>query len=69
MKYSPFLSCRQAAVLITAGLDRELDPLERAALALHLRICEACPKVVRQFASLRASMHAWREDIESAVES
>ena len=68
MRYSPFLSCRQAATLITAELDRELDPLERLALSLHLRICDACPKVVRQFALLRQSMRLWREEIESAVD-
>lgn len=61
MKYSPFLSCRQAARLITAELDRELGPIERVALAIHLRICDACPRVVRQMALMRDAIRSWRE--------
>lgn len=61
MKYSPFLSCREAARLITADLDRDLRPVERAALALHLRICGACPRVVRQMAMMRDAMRVWRD--------
>ena len=64
MRYSPFLSCRQAARLITAELDRELTTFERIALGLHLKICDACPKVIRQFALLRQSIQAWREGVE-----
>lgn len=61
MKYLPFLSCREAARLITAELDRELGPIERAALAVHLRICDACPRVVRQMAQIRDAMRGWRD--------
>ena len=64
MTYSPFMSCRQAAWLITARLDRELGPLERAALAIHLRICDACPRVVAQLDLLRASTRELRDGIE-----
>ena len=65
MKYSPFLSCRQAAWLITARLDRDLGPLERAALALHLRICDACPKVIAQLDVLRAATRGLRDDLQA----
>ena len=64
MRYSPFLSCREAARLITAELDRELDPFERIALGLHLRICDACPTVVRQLAQIRRAMREWRDAVE-----
>jgi len=64
MTYSPFMSCRQAAWLITARLDRELGPLERAALAIHLRICDACPRVVAQLDLLRAMTRGLRDEME-----
>ena len=64
MRYSPFLSCRAAARLITAELDRDLNAFERIALMLHLKICDTCPKVVEQFAQLRRSVAEWREGIE-----
>jgi anti-sigma factor RsiW len=64
MTYSPFMSCRQAAWLITARLDRELGPLERAALAIHLRICDACPRVVAQLDLLRAATRGLRDGME-----
>jgi len=64
MRYSPFLSCRQAAWLITARLDRPLGPVERLGLTLHLRICDVCPTVVEQFDVLRRSMHDWRRTVE-----
>ncbi|MEO8935289.1 MAG: zf-HC2 domain-containing protein [Burkholderiaceae bacterium] len=64
MRYSPFLSCRQASRLITARMDRPLGPLERIELALHLRICDTCPIVVRQLDLLRVSIHEWRDTAE-----
>lgn len=62
--YSPFLTCRQAARLISAKLDRELNPLERLGLRLHLRICTACPTVVRQLGQLRRSVRELRDSSE-----
>ncbi len=64
MRYSPFLSCRQAAHLITARLDRPLGPIERLGLRLHLSICDACPIVIRQLDQIRDAMHAWRDTVE-----
>ena len=64
MRYSPFLTCRQAAKLITAELDRALTPVERLGLRLHLRICDACPTVIRQLALLRRSVRELRDGTE-----
>lgn len=61
MKYSPFLSCRDAAWLITAQLDRELGPFERAALAIHLKICRACPRVIAQLDAIRRATRSGRD--------
>ena len=65
MKYSPFLSCREAARLITAGFDRDLTRLERIGLDVHLKICDTCPIVVRQLTALRRSMVEWRETAQT----
>ena len=66
MTYSPFLSCRQAARIITAQFDRPLSPLERLKLRLHLTICAACPIVIDQLAELRRSMVLLRESAETS---
>ncbi len=62
---SPFLSCRHASRLITARLDRPLGPFERASLALHLRICSACPIVVRQLDEIRRGVREWRDTAQT----
>ena len=49
---------------MSAQLDRELNPLERVALRLHLAICDACPKVIRQLDLMRRSVHEWRDGVE-----
>ena len=49
---------------MSANLDRELTSLERIGLRLHLAICDVCPTVVRQFESMRKSVHEWRDGIE-----
>ena len=64
MRYSPFLSCQQAARLITAELDRTLNPLERLGLRMHLSICDGCPIVVRQLAEVREAIRALRDTAE-----
>ena len=64
MRYSPFLSCRQASRLMSDDLDRKLSSLERIALRLHLSICEACPRVVRQLALMRRASREWRDGVE-----
>ena len=47
------LTCKEAARLISEGLDRDLGPSERAALRLHVAVCRACERVTRQFEFLR----------------
>ena len=49
---------------MSAELDRELTSLERIALRLHLSICDACPKVIRQLDLMRRSLREWRDGIE-----
>jgi len=47
------LTCKEAARLISEGLDRNLNVAERTALRLHVGICVACERVTRQFEFLR----------------
>ncbi len=49
---------------MSATLDRDLNPLERIALRLHLAICDACPTVIRQLDLIRRSVREWRDGIE-----
>jgi len=64
LRYSPFLSCRQASWLITARLDRPLGFFERTGLALHLKICSSCPIVIRQLDEIRRSVREWRDNAQ-----
>ena len=65
MKIWPNITCREAAHLITADLDRPLSLAERTALRLHLVVCSACSIVVAQMQRIRDAIHAWRDASES----
>ena len=47
------LTCKEAARLISEGLDRNLNVAERTRLQLHVAVCKACERVTRQFEFLR----------------
>lgn len=47
------LTCKEAARLISEGLDRNLNVAERTRLQLHLAVCKACERVTKQFEFLR----------------
>ena len=47
------LTCKEAARLISEGLDRNLNVAERTRLQLHVAVCKACARVTRQFEFLR----------------
>jgi predicted anti-sigma-YlaC factor YlaD len=50
------LSCKEAAGLVSQGLDRRLGLTERAVLRLHLLVCDGCTNFSRQVAFLRKAM-------------
>jgi len=54
------LNCREATTLVLQGEDRSLRWVERAALRMHLAICQACPRFVRQVRVMRSAMGPWR---------
>ncbi len=51
------ITCRQAHTLLSQRMDAPLGTLGRYRLLLHLRVCDACSKVDRQFTLLRDAMH------------
>ena len=63
-------SCREVVHILLAREDRALDWRERFALAVHLRICVACPRFEAQVVLMRRALGRWRryaDDGESAA--
>ena len=60
------ITCKEASRLISASQDAKLSLSERAALRLHLALCDACNKVKAQFDFLRKALSAYaqRSDTE-----
>jgi hypothetical protein len=53
-------TCKQAAALMVAREDRDLDWPDRLALRLHLLACKACPRFERQMLQMRNQFKQWR---------
>ena len=56
------LSCKEAARLLSQGLDRKLDFGERVMLRVHLTICDGCTNFKDQVAFLRKAMSQLADD-------
>lgn len=54
-------TCKEAVQLLLEGLDRPLRRRERLAVRLHLLVCKACPRFVKQVALLREASARWRQ--------
>ena len=46
------LSCKEAAQLVSEGLDRQLSFSRRMSLRLHVLMCRACSRYARQVKAL-----------------
>jgi anti-sigma factor RsiW len=53
------ITCKEASRLLSAGLDKQLTLADRAALKLHLTLCDACTQVKAQFEFLRRAVSAY----------
>ncbi len=53
-------SCKEVTALVIAREDRELPWLERAAVRMHMAMCQACPRFERQVLTMRNAMKQWR---------
>jgi predicted anti-sigma-YlaC factor YlaD len=47
------LNCKQAAALMSQGMDKELTLLQKMSLRLHLMMCNGCRNFNKQLAFLR----------------
>jgi hypothetical protein len=54
------IDCRQATHLVLQGEDQPLSWADRLRLRMHLAICVACPRFVRQVALMRQAIGGWR---------
>jgi predicted anti-sigma-YlaC factor YlaD len=59
------LTCKEASMVVSQGLDRKLTLWERLALRLHLALCDACRNFVRQANFMRRAMKRLVEDSTS----
>ena len=59
------LNCREAARLVSEGMDRRLSLLERIGLRLHLLICTACRQWRRQTTMIRRALRHVRREAEA----
>ncbi|MEO8755196.1 MAG: zf-HC2 domain-containing protein [Casimicrobiaceae bacterium] len=53
--------CKDATRLVSQMQDRELGPVDRLRLRLHLAWCGACQRFAGQVRFLREVMHKYRE--------
>lgn len=53
-----FMTCRDAAPLISRAMDRPLKPRDRAAVRVHLAICAACRRYRSQLRFVHRLMEA-----------
>lgn len=62
-------TCREASALILRREDQRLPVVERLALRLHLVICDACPRFVRQVDLMRNAMGRWKAYAEGDTDA
>ena len=53
------LNCKEAGRIISQGLDKDLTPVERVALRMHLAVCSPCNVLKMQFNFLRRALSAY----------
>ena len=65
----PRRTCREVTRLVLQNEDRQLAWHERVAVRLHMRICDACPRFLKQVPFMREAMGHWRRYSEGGVDS
>jgi hypothetical protein len=60
----PRRTCRQVTELVLRGQDVTLPWHERLAIRLHLQICVACPRFLKQVTLMREAMGRWKSYAE-----
>jgi hypothetical protein len=54
MKLLP--TCREVSRMVSDGLDRQLGPIDRVRLRLHLSVCDGCTHFNQQMRLIRDAM-------------
>ena len=49
------LNCKQAAALMSQGMDKELGMMQKMSLRFHLMMCRGCRNFSKQMEFLRRS--------------
>jgi len=62
------LSCKETTVMISQSLDRKLTLHERINVKLHLLICDACRKMVKQMKLIRVLSQRYYTTKDSGTE-
>lgn len=55
------ITCRQASHLLSRREDEPLGSFERFKLWAHMKFCDACTNVARQFETIRLAMRRFRD--------
>lgn len=63
------LSCKEAAKLISEGLDRDLSLWKRLLLRMHVAMCDGCSAYRRQIESLNTAVTDHYRDGQVAKDS
>jgi len=53
-------NCREVTELVLLGEERPLSLGERLAVRMHLLICKACPRFLKQVQLMRKASERWR---------
>jgi predicted anti-sigma-YlaC factor YlaD len=61
-------TCKEIHHLTSDRMDRDLTPVERLRMRLHLRICNACTIFFRRLILIRRAMHSLAEGGRSATD-
>lgn len=60
----PRRTCRQVTEMVLRNEDQALAWHERVAVRLHLQICVACPRFLKQVRFMREAMGRWKQYAE-----
>lgn len=63
------LSCKEAAKLVSEGLDRDLSLWKRLLLRMHVAMCDGCSAYRRQIESLHTAVTDHYRDAQVAQDS
>lgn len=61
------LSCKDVCYVVSESLDRKLSWRERLRVKIHLLMCAACQRMVRQMELLRTAARHCRSTDEEAL--